>query len=302
MKTLLKRVGDYWNRPQRAAYFFVVPAAVLLAVFVVLPLVGTLVFSFFDMNIFFKNTTFVGFDNFVRFFGDERAKNSLLHTMYFALWQVPLQLAVSLVLAVALQKNNWFNKMCRSVYFIPVVCSLTAVSIIWRVLLNDNIGYIPYLLTKLGMAAPHFLTDARLALPVVAIITVWKNFGMTLMILLAGLQAVSPSLYESAEIDGAGALQKFFRITIPQILPTIGFCLLTTFIASMQVFDQVFLMTGGGPQFKTETAVQYIYTRGFSAPFELGYASAVSWVLFVIIAVIAISLNRFMTAQENKYS
>ena len=302
MKAAFKRIGKYWNRPERAAYFFMMPAVILLTVFVFVPLLGTLVFSFFHVNIFFNNTSFAGLDNFIRFLSDERAINSLFHTLYFALWQVPIQIALGLVLAAALQKNNWFNKICRSTFFIPVVCSLTATSIIWKVLLNDNIGYIPYLFSQLGIKAPAFLTNAALALPTVAIITVWKNFGMTLMILLAGIQSISPALYEASEIDGADKVQQFFGITVPQLLPSIGFCLLTTFIASMQVFDQVFMMTGGGPQFRTETAVQYIYIRGFSAPYQLGYASAVSWILFVLIAVITVALNRLLTNKEKQYS
>ncbi|WP_308752999.1 sugar ABC transporter permease [uncultured Anaerotruncus sp.] len=298
----LKRLGKFLNKPNRSAYFFIFPAAIILIVFTFVPLIGTLAFGFLNVNLFFSEITFAGFDNFIRFFNDTRAINSLLHSLGFMLWQVPLQISVGLLLAVALQKNNWFNKMCRSICFVPVVCSLTAISIIWTVLLNRNVGYIPHLIRQLGLQAPAFLTDAKWALPTVAIATVWKDFGMTLVILTAALQDVSPSLYESAEIDGAGPVKKFFWITIPQIIPSIGFCLLTTFISSMQVFDQVFIMTGGGPLFQTESAVLYIYKRGFSPPFELGYASAVSWMLFVMIAVIAFSMNRYMARKEEQCS
>lgn len=298
---MLKRIASYFNRPHRAAHLFMLPAGILLVMFTLLPLLGTLVMSFFDMNIFFNDTQFVGVDNFVRFFGDSRAINSLWHTLYFCLWQVPLQIAVGLVLAFALTRNNIFNKLCRSIFFVPTVCSLVSISIIWKMLLDPNIGTVPYLLRLVGADAPNFLGNAAFALPTVALITVWKNFGMTLMILLGGIQGISPSLYESAQIDGANRRQQFFRITIPQIIPSLSFCLLTNFIGSMQVYDQIKLLTNGGPQFKTESAVMYIYTRGFTAPYELGYASAISWVLFLIIAAITIVMNLYMNRKEQQY-
>ena len=302
MKTRWKRICSYWNRPNHAAWLFLLPAIVLLAVFVILPLAGTMVLGFFKVNIFLNDPEFVGLENFKRFFTDSRAINSLWHTLYYAVWQVPLQIIIGLVLAAMLSKNTIFNKFCRSVFFVPTVCSLTATSIIWSMLLNPYIGSIPYIIQKIGLTAPRFLTDPMLALPTIALITVWKNFGMTLMIMLGGIHGISPSLYESADMDGANRIQQFFHITVPQIIPSLSFCLLTNFIGSMQVFDQVYIMTGGGPQFKTETAVQYIYVRGFNAPFELGYASAVSWILFVLIAAIAIGMNLFMNRKEKQYS
>ena len=160
----LKRLGKFLNKPNRSAYFFIFPAAIILIVFTFVPLIGTLAFGFLNVNLFFSEITFAGFDNFIRFFNDTRAINSLLHSLGFMLWQVPLQISVGLLLAVALQKNNWFNKMCRSICFVPVVCSLTAISIIWTVLLNRNVGYIPHLIRQLGLQAPAFLTDAKWAL------------------------------------------------------------------------------------------------------------------------------------------
>lgn len=302
MHNTLSRFGRYMNKPQRAAQVFMLPSGILLTIFVFIPLVATFVMGLFDMNIFFTNTRFAGIENFTRLFADKRAINGLWHTLYFCLWQVAPQIIIGLVLAAALSKNNFFNKMCRTIFFIPVVCSLTSASIIWKMLLDHNIGYIPHLLSLMGVESPNFLGRAAYAMPTVAVTTVWKNFGMTLMILLSGIHAISASLYESAEIDGANKMQQFFEITIPQIMPSLGFCVLTNFIGSMQIFDQVYIMTGGGPQFKTETAVQYIYTRGFHSPYELGYASAISTVLFVIVAVISFALNRYLNKKEAQYS
>lgn len=302
MKEKWKKLLVYWNKPSHAAYLFLAAPLLFLTIFVIVPLIGTMVLGFFKVNIFLRDPEFVAFENFRRFFSDTRAINSLWHTLYYAVWQVPLQIIIGLVLAAMLSKNTLLNKFSRSVFFIPTVCSLTATSIIWSMLLDPYIGSVPYLIKKLGFEAPGILTNPSLALPAVALITVWKNFGMTLMILLGGIQGISPSLYESASMDGANPVQQFFSITLPQIIPSLGFCLLTNFIGAMQVFDQVYIMTGGGPQFKTETAVQYIYTRGFKAPYELGYASAVSWILFILITAIAVAMNMYMNHKERQFN
>ena len=260
----------YWNRPDRAAYLFLTPSFLVLLLFTVIPLLGTLAISFTDLNIFFTSRNFVSFENFTRIFSDERAVNSLIHCF------------------------------CRSTFYIPVICSLTSIAIIFSMLLDPNVGAIPYLFSQVGLPIPQFFRDPTLAMPTVAIMTVWKNFGVTMTILLTAIQGISPSLYESAQMDGATNRQQFFNITLPQIVPSLGFCILTNLIGSMQVFDQVYVATAGGPQFKTETAVQYIYSRGFTAPYELGYASALSSVLFIIVATIAISTNVYMSRKEKQ--
>lgn len=290
----------YWNRPDRAAYLFLTPSFLVLLLFTVIPLLGTFAISFTDLNIFFTSRNFVSFENFTRIFSDERAVNSLIHSLYFTVLETPTQIIVGLLAAVALSKNTRFNRFCRSTFYIPVICSLTSIAIIFSMLLDPNVGAIPYLFSQVGLPTPQFFRDPTLAMPTVAIMTVWKNFGVTMTILLTAIQGISPSLYESAQMDGATNRQQFFNITLPQIVPSLGFCILTNLIGSMQVFDQVYVATAGGPQFKTETAVQYIYSRGFTAPYELGYASALSSVLFIIVATIAISTNVYMSRKEKQ--
>ena len=290
----------YWNRPDRAAYLFLTPSFLVLLLFTVIPLLGTFAISFTDLNIFFTSRNFVSFENFTRIFSDERAVNSLIHSLYFTVLETPTQIIVGLLAAVALSKNTRFNRFCRSTFYIPVICSLTSIAIIFSMLLDPNVGAIPYLFSQVGLPIPQFFRDPTLAMPTVAIMTVWKNFGVTMTILLTAIQGISPSLYESAQMDGATNRQQFFNITLPQIVPSLGFCILKNLIGSMQVFDQVYVATAGGPQFKTETAVQYIYSRGFTAPYELGYASALSSVLFIIVATIAISTNVYMSRKEKQ--
>ncbi|MCL8321254.1 sugar ABC transporter permease [Enterococcus faecium] len=290
----------YWNRPDRAAYLFLTPSCLVLLLFTGIPLLGTFALRCTDLNIFFTSRNFVSFENFTRIFSDERAVNSLIHSLYFTVLETPTQIIVGLLAAVALSKNTRFNRFCRSTFYIPVICSLTSIAIIFSMLLDPNVGAIPYLFSQVGLPIPQFFRDPTLAMPTVAIMTVWKNFGVTMTILLTAIQGISPSLYESAQMDGATNRQQFFNITLPQIVPSLGFCILTNLIGSMQVFDQVYVATAGGPQFKTETAVQYIYSRGFTAPYELGYASALSSVLFIIVATIAISTNVYMSRKEKQ--
>lgn len=297
---MINKIQKYWNKPNHAAYIFLLPSLLVLFSFVIIPLIGTFIISFLDMNIFLNNIKFVGFDNFVKFFQDARALNAMKNTLYFTLLETPTQVIFGLIMAVMLSKTTQFNKFSRSVFFIPVVCSMTSIGIIFSMLLDPNIGAIPYFFTQLGLNTPQFFRDPSMAMPTIAFMTVWKNFGITMTILLTGIHGISESLYEAASIDGATELQKFTKITIPQLAPSIGFCLLTNLIGSLQVFDQVYVTTNGGPQFKTETAVQYIYNRGFSAPYELGYASAISFVLFVIISVLAIAINLYNSKQERK--
>ena len=300
MKSRFTRLSSYWNKSEHAAYLFLAPSFLVLVLFTVVPLLGTFVISFTNLNMFFTKKDFVGFDNFIRVFQDDRAIHSLVHTIYFTLLETPAQIIVGLLFASLLVKDNVFNRFCRSTFYIPVICSLTSIAIIFSMLLDPNIGAIPFLFSKLGLVAPQFFRDPTLAMPTVAFMTVWKNFGVTMTLLMTAMQGISKSYYESADLDGATSSQKFFSITLPQIVPTLGFCILTNLIGSMQVFDQVYVATGGGPRFKTETAVQYIYSRGFKPPYELGFASSLSSVLFAIIAFMAISANLYMAKKERE--
>ena len=188
--------------------------------------------------------------------------------------------------------------MARSFYFIPVVCSMTAIGITWSMLLDANIGLLPYLLTKLGFEKISFFRDAKLALPTIIIMTVWKNFGYTMSILVTGILGISKSYYEAATIDGAGKIQQFFKITVPLLSQSIGFCIITNMIGSFQVFDQIYVTTQGGPLYKTETLVKYIYSTGFSAPYELGYSSAMSLMMFVIILICSLLMFKRISKKD----
>lgn len=288
------KFATFWNRPNHAAYLFLLPSLAVLIMFAVIPLIASLVISVMNMNIFFTDTGFAGLANFAAAFQDERFWNALKNTVVFVIFEVPLQIVFGLLVANMLTKANWFNKFARSVIFLPVICSMAAVGIIWSILLDGNIGFIPYLLSKLGIDGMNFFRDAKTAMPTIIAMTVWKNFGYTMSILVVGIQGISESYYEAARIDGASRIKQFFKITIPLLKETLGFCLITNTIGSMQVFDQVYVTTQGGPQFTTETLVQYIYKTGFSQPYNLGYASALSVLLLIVILVISLPMYKNM--------
>lgn len=289
-KRKVSRIGT-----QRVAYLFLLPSLIILTVFVFVPLIASLVISLLNMDIFMNNISFAGLANFKQMVTDSRVSNATFNTFYFTVLEVPIQILLALFLATFVSSNTRFCKAIRSVYYIPFVCSMTAVGIVWSMLLDPNMGLVPYLLKNSGMGTVAFLKDPNLAMPTIVAITAWKGFGYTITLLTAAMLGVSNSLYEAADMDGAGYLQKFFKITVPEIWPTISFCIVTNTIGSLQVFDQAYVMTKGGPTYHTETLVQYIYDRGFqTAPYSLGYASAISVYLFIIIAIITFALRRLI--------
>lgn len=290
----VKRIVKRWTRKDRVGYLFIFPAIFILFVFTIVPLIFSFFISVTDLDIFLAWPDFIGFDNFKRTLEDERVWNAFKNTFYYTIISVPVQLIVALVLAYWLYKPTRFNKLCRSVFYIPVLCSFTAIGILFSLLLNSTVGYIPYLIGLVTGEPIALLSDVRFAMPIIIFISVWKSFGKTLIILVSGINDIPGNLFEASEIDGANKIQQFFRITLPNLLPTINFTLLTTIIGAFQVFDVVYVTTGGGPLNKTETMVQYIYERGFSAPYELGYASAMCAELFLVIAVIILIFKGYM--------
>ncbi|TAH65563.1 MAG: sugar ABC transporter permease [Anaerolineaceae bacterium] len=295
---MLKRIGAYWNKPSKAAYLFLFPSLITLFLFAVIPLCGAIIIGFMDLDIYFSKSGFAGFNNFIKALTDERFWNALKNTAVFALIEVPLQILIGLLVANAVATTSFFSKFSRTIFFLPVVCSMAAVGIMWSILFDGTIGFIPYVLKQIGIEGLAFFRDPKMAMGTVISMTVWKNFGYTMSILVVGIQSISTSYYEAAKIDGASKLNRFFYITIPCLAPNLGFCLITNLIGSLQVFDQVYVTTQGGPQYKTETLVQYIYKTGFSHPFELGYASSMSVLLLIFILLLSFPLYKKVFMQK----
>lgn len=289
-----------WTRKDRVGYLFIFPAVFILFVFTIVPLLVSFMISLTDLDIFLAVPEFVGLDNFKRTLEDQRVWNAFKNTFVYVILSVPIQLLVALILAYWLYKPTRFNKFCRSVFYIPVLCSFTAIGILFNLILNSTVGYIPYILCFVTGEVIALLSEIRFAMPIIIFISVWKAFGKTLIILVAGINDIPSTYFEAAEIDGASKVQQFFYITMPNLLPTITFTLLTTIIGAFQVFDVVYVTTGGGPMYKTETMVQYIYNRGFSDPYDLGYASAMCIELFVVIAVIILFFKGYLEKKMAK--
>ncbi|NMA66861.1 MAG: sugar ABC transporter permease [Clostridiaceae bacterium] len=293
------RIGSFMNDQTRVAYFFIMPSMLIFAVFVFVPMIVAFIFSVFDFNIMLDNFKFVGLKHFFTAFGEKRVWNAMYNTTYYTIFHVILQVTLSLIIAVLIKDKSKFNVFLRGTYFLPVVCSMTVVSLVWMFLLDSNIGAIALYLRQFGINA-KFLDDPNQAMPVVILVSVWKSFGFSMVIFLAAVQAIPESYYEAADIDGINNFQKLMKITIPLIMPTLGFVTINSVIGSFQVFDQIFVMTDGGPIYRTETMVHFIYNVAFK-DLKLGYASALSVILFLVILVVSLITFKRTSTDKNIY-
>ena len=225
---------------------------------------------------------FVGIKNYFFSFQDPEFITSMVKSLYYAVMVVPVTLVFSLFLAVLLDRQIRFKSWYRAAYFFPVVTSAVVVSIIWKTMYHPTFGLIANFIRPLGFDPIGFLTSKSLSMPAISIMGVWQSVGFYMVIFLAGLQAIPPHLYEAAYIDGASRFKTFWNITVPLLRPTILFALVIATINNFQVFAQVYVMTKGGPADSTRVAVYYIYVIAFHF-LEMGYASALSLVLMVII-------------------
>lgn len=290
--------NSYLARQSRAGYAFIAPSMLVFCVFVFYPMVMSVVYSTQTFNMMFTNTKFVGLANYARLLGDSRFWNALGNTAYYTVCMVPLQVIFALLAAVALQKSTRFNEFLRSVYFLPAICSMTVVAITWSFLINNDYGIYTYWLRRIGINLPNLLNSTTWAMPTMIVIGIWKNLGFKMVTLVAGLQGISSAYYEAADLDGVTPAKKLFRITIPMLMPTLTFVTVDSVISSFQVFDQVYVMTKGGPLFSTETMVQYIYSNAFEKS-NMGYASAVAVALLIITLLASIPLFNSMKRDED---
>ncbi len=289
------------KKREMAGLFFVMPSMIIFTVFVFIPLIIAFVFSFLKFDMMFNNIEFQKLGNYIKLFGDGRFWNALLNTLYYTVFTVPLLIGLALLVAVMIKKKGWFSGFCKSVYFIPAICSMTIVSIVWSFLINPDIGMFSYWFELLGFEPINVLNSPKWAMPTVILVGVWKNFGFNMVILLAGLNGIDESFYEAADMDGARSGQKFMKITVPMLMPTLSFAVVNCIIGSFQVFDQVYVMTKGGPLFKTQTLVQLIYSTAFDS-FNMGYASTIAVALFFITFIISIFTFKAMTKGEEDLS
>lgn len=294
----VKKAFAWLNKPGHCAYVFLAPSLILLLVFNIAPLVIAFVLSLFNANMTMSQVNFAGLSNFKEALSDPRFVNSLKVTVTLAAVELPIQVFGAMVIAAFLTKNTFRNKFYRAIYFLPVICSATAIGIMWKMILHSNIGFVTYVIRRMGLGKINFLNTPGLTIFVVACISMWRSLGISIIIYVTAIQQVDRQMYEAAEIDGAGRMRQFFSITVPLIRPTFWYILLTRFSGAFQIFDIIYTTTNGGPNFTTESTVSYIYTRAFTSGGRMGYASAMSILLFFIIMLVTIVLYRQMNKED----
>lgn len=269
---------------------FVLPSATFLAVFTVLPILMAGALSFFVWDLL-TPPRFVGLENFAQLAHDRDFHGALLHTLLFVAGYVPLAVVVGLGLALLLNRRSRIVQVCRVVFFLPVVSAWVAVALMWKWMLNSRFGLLNWFLGLVGIHGPAWLFERGWAMVAVVAASVWKDVGFVMLLFLAGLQAIPPEYREAALVDGAGPWQTFRRVTLPLLTPTTFFVLVVLVINSFQVFEQIWIMTGGGPLGSTTVMVERIVRHAFSYG-RMGYAAAMSWVLFALIFVVTVFQTR----------
>jgi len=267
-----------------AGWLFVAPALALIFVFFFLPVAASLLLSLTDFDIYAvgdpSNARFIGAANYSRLFHSPEFWSALKNTFVFALVGGPLTVGASLAAAMMVNaKAARFRGFFRTVYFIPFVTTLVAVSVVWRYMYHPQYGLIDYALAKVGVKGPDWLGDPHWALAAIILMSVWKNFGYNMLIFIAGLQSIPTELYEAAQLDGAGPMLRFRHVTLPMLGPTLLFVAVITMIGYFQLFAEPYVMTQGGPLGSTTSMVLLMYQEGFRW-WRMGYAAALAFVLF----------------------
>jgi multiple sugar transport system permease protein len=296
-------INEMEKREIRIAWGFAFPAILLLAVFLLIPFIVAFGISFTNQRLITNPnlpTQFIGLRNYLRLLNDFDFLQALKNNFYFAAVVVPLQTSFALLLAILVNQKLRFINLFRTIYFSPVVTTMVVVAIIWYFLYNPGEGFINQVLQVIsfGKLGPYrWLNDTSLAMPAIIILSIWQGVGFQMIIYLAGLQSIPEDLYEASHVDGANLWQQFFYITIPQLRNTTIFVVISTTILAFKLFTQVWVMTRGGPQGATRTAIVYLYEQGFQT-LRVGYASTIAVLFFMI--VLCISLIQRVYLKEER--
>ncbi len=273
-----------------SGYLFLLPSLLGFAIFFLFPVLFSLFLSLSKWNLSagFSDLKFVGIENFKTILSDVWFTDSMKNSLIFTAATVIVGVSISLVLAVILNKMVYFKNPLRVMFFLPYISSAVAVAIVWSIVLQPTYGPVNQFLRSLGIQnLPKWLADVHWALPALIGMYIWQNLGYNVVVYMAGLTAINSDLYEAAVIDGAGALAKFFKITVPMVSPTTFFLVIMGIINSFKVFDQVQVLTQGGPGTSTTVLALYIYREAFQF-YDMGLASAAAWAMFVIIFIVTI--------------
>jgi multiple sugar transport system permease protein len=296
-----RKFFDLHNNNPWGIVFTIYPVMILL-VFMFFPIVYSFLLSFTDANIRtiknLLNFNFVGLENYLQLFKDEIFWKSFVNTLYFVLVGGPLTIAASLFSALLLNKGIVkLKSMFRTIYFLPVITTVVAVAVVWRMLYEPRLGLINWLLSLFSIPGPDWLHSTAFAMPAIILMASWKGFGINMLILIAGLQAIPKQLYEASEIDGADKMQQFWNITLPSLRPVLLTVTVMVTIGYLQVFGEPYIMTQGGPLNATTTMTMQIYNQGFKF-FNLGYASTIAYILFGLIALLSFTQIKFFRSDS----
>jgi multiple sugar transport system permease protein len=279
-------------RRSAAGWWFVAPALIVLATFFFVPVLAALGMSLTDFDLYslndLSNLRFVGLQNYWHLLNEPLFWKTLGNTFYFVVLGVPLSIAASLGAALLVNsKVARFRNVYRTIYFAPVVTTLVAVAVVWRYIFHTRYGFLNYGLDAVGIGPIDWMGDPTWAMPAIVIMAVWKNFGYNMIILLAALQAIPEDLYEAARIDGASYWQQFRHVTLPSLQPILMLVSILTMAGYFQLFAEPYVMTEGGPLESTKSVLFYMYDEGFKW-WSLGRASAVAFILFMIIFLVTL--------------
>ena len=284
-----------------AGWLFALPWTAIFLIFMVLPIIASLLLSFTDFGLANLQDPlslhFIGFQNYVRLAHDQIFLLAALNTLIVVVIGVPLNVGLALLIAIGVNRGvGYVRTIFRIGYYLPVVTSIVAIAVVWRYLLDPDVGLVNNLLRLIGITGPNWLNSPAWALPSIIFVVVWHNVGSSMIIFLAGLQGIDPGLYEAASMDGAGTFALFRNITLPMLRPTLLLVTVLTSIGFLQVFQEPFVLTQGGPLNRTLTVGIYLFQQGFDF-FNQGYASAMAYVLFVAIVILAFIQFRLLRPQ-----
>lgn len=280
--------SDFW-----AAMGFIAPGLIGFLVFTLGPVLISLFLSFCDWQYTegLDAIEFVGLKNFLKLFSDDWFKASYLNNIIFTAVTIPVLIILGLVLANFLNRHTVGGKKAMVMYFVPYICSVVAISVVWQVMLSSK-GPINQSLQAFGITnPPTWLADTRFALAAIMVIYIWQNVGYYAVVYMSGLKGVPDDVYEAASIDGAGPIRQFISITVPLVKPTTFFLVTMGIIGSFKIFDHISVLTEGGPGNSTSVMAFYIYRKAFQE-YDMGYSSALAWALFALIFVVTIIQNR----------
>lgn len=278
--------------PRLAPYLFIAPNILVVLLFAIYPLVQNVLTSLTD-----GQGSFVGLDNYATMTSDEGFMSSVRNTLFYTILVVPVTVALSLLVALGLNRVMPLKRTIRAAFLLPYLLSWSVSGLVWRQMFSTDNGIINSILSALGLPTSGWLLDPNMTIVSLSMVGVWAGLGYYMMIYLAGLQSVPTSLYEAARLDGANRVQQFRYVTLPALRPITSLVLILSIISSFRVFEQIFVMTGGGPGRASFVLVLYVYIKAFTE-FSLGYAAALATVLFLALLVITVALQKLLKSDD----